>query len=67
MKARFSVAVESTDGPVATARQFSNQRDSRGLSPLQIALKKRRIDNAKILIANKADFNFRYLPCMHLS
>ena len=49
-----------TDGPVATAREFINKTDSHGMTPLQIALKKENIENAKILIANGANINIRW-------
>lgn len=48
-----------TDGPEAVARQFINVKNSYGLTPLQIALKKEHISNAKILIANGADIAIR--------
>ena len=55
-----SQSVSISEMPEVTGCQFINQKDSQGMTPLQIALSKENIENAIVLIENGANIDIRY-------
>ena len=53
-------SVDDLGTPTSVAIKFINMRDSRGHTPLQVALNNEHVENAKILIKRGADINIRY-------